>query len=549
MGLALPVTLVLSACSSGVDGDDSVPEFGGFQPAPQAGVPGGVPGDAPGSSPPITGAPAANTEGVPALTGNVAPPGTGVAPGSVEGGAPVEPGAEGSPNLVPPTPPVLTRGQGGPLVQDSGVLTRLSYGFYGAQRSGDGANWLLDAGETCHMNDGQNVGQDLTGGWYDAGDFLKVTLSIAYGAYVMSKGYDAFPGAFDDRDSPRYTGAANGVPDVLDEAQYGFDYLVKAHVAPTQLVAMIGNVDADHSLPLRNGRCDNAQAQGIQRPVSMDSNADVAGITSAALALAARLYQPFDAQLAGTYLSHAREIYDIAKANPRGSNPGLYGQADARYPLAWVDEALCGATELYRATGEQQYLDDALGFDAMMGPHQWAPNFSQAADFCRHSLIVGLRDAGNLAPAQLVAQNLKTDIDNYVTHISTQPNTVGMMHMDEWGSLRYASGAAFGASLYYEVTGDVTARDLALSQLNYIMGENSYNRSFVIGFGNNAPSNPHHRNQIATGKSLAGALVGGPTDGGGYNDTADDYVANEVALDYNAGLVGLAAFGSVESGN
>ncbi|MEY4550210.1 MAG: hypothetical protein RL685_6405 [Pseudomonadota bacterium] len=249
---------------------------------------------------------------------------------------------------------------------------------------------------------------------------------------------------------------------------------------------MIGEINSDHGLPLRNGRSSSQQANGIQRPVSMQSNADVAGLASAALALASRLYRQFDATLASSYLQHAREIYPIAKANPRGSDPGLYGQTDPRYPPAWADEALCGAAELCRATGEQQYLTDALAYDEMVGSHQWAPNFSQSADSFRHSLIVRLRDEGNLAAAQPVAFKLETDIDNY-------------------------------------------------------------------GFVNNLPSQPHHRNQIATGNSLAGALVGGPTNGfvgphqAGYQDNADDYLGNEVALDYNAGLVGLAAFGAAEA--
>jgi endoglucanase len=485
------------------------------------------------------------------LTGNVSqPPLAGNSP-SAGGNAPA---AGGVPQLVPLVPPALVRGQGDPLVQDPRQLARLSYTFYGAQRSGDGANWLLDPGETCHVNDGQSIGRDLAGGWYDAGDYLKVTLSIAYAAYVVGKSLDAFGGAFDDRDSPRYTGAPNGVPDVLDEISYGTDYLVKAHIETDQLVAMIGDVNSDHNqIPLRDGRCSGERAQSVARPVSMDSNADVAGITAAALALAARLYQAYDPDRAASYLSHARDIYGIAKANPRGSEPGLYGQT--RQPLGWVDEAMCGATELYRATGEQTYLDDALALNDMLGPHQWAPNFSLAADFCRHSLIVGLREAGNLDAAQIIAGYLDADVKNYIAHVSTQPNTAGMMYMDEWGSLRYAAGAGFGASLYYELTGDTAARDLAISQLNYIMGQNGYERSFVIGFGNNPPSQPHHRDQIATGKSLAGALVGGPTEGSqgpsgpGYEDSADDYVGNEVALDYNAGLVGLAAFGAIESSN
>jgi endoglucanase len=484
-------------------------------------------------------------EGGPVPTGNV---GQVPAAGTPPAGEASPPGAEGGPQLLPLTPPTPVRGQGEPVFGDARELTRLTYTFYGAQRSGAGPNWLLEPGEACHMNDGQSIGLDLSGGWYDAGDHLKVTLSIAYAAYVVAKGFDAYPAAFDDLSDPGYAGAANGVPDVLDEVRYATDYLVKAHIAADQLVAMIGDFNADHNqTPLRDGRCSGPAAASLARPISMDANADVAGITSAALALAARLYQPYEPALAATYLEHARQIYDIAKANPRGSNPGLYGQT--REPLGWVDEPMCGATELYRATGEQTYLDDALALNDMLGSHQWAPNFSQAADFCRHSLIVGLREAGNLEAAQVVAGYLDADVQNYISKISTQPNTVGMMHMDEWGSLRYASGAGFGASLYYEVTGDATARDLALSQLNYIMGENTYNRSFVVGFGNNPPSNPHHRNQIATGKSLAGALVGGPTNGGGYTDSADDYVANEVAIDYNAGLVGLAAFGVVESGN
>jgi len=453
-----------------------------------------------------------------------------------------------APRLLPDTPPSLQRGQGPALMGNSGQLLPLVYKFYGAQRSGDGANWLLDPGETCHMADGQAIGRDLTGGWYDAGDHLKVTLSISEAAYVVSKAFDAFPSLFADNDDARYGGTRNGVPDVLDETKYAVDYLVKAHVASNQLVAMIGEVNSDHNnIPLRGGRCSSQAARNTQRPVSMQSNADVAGIATAALALMSRLYRTYDPALADTYLLHARQIFEIARANPRGSDPGLYGQTDPRYPTAWVDEALCGATELYRATGEAQYRDEALKLDAELGPHGWAPNFSQAADFCRHSLIVGLRQAGELELAQPVAANLHADVTNYIAKVSTENNVNGMVYMDQWGSLRYATGAGFGASLYYEVTGDTAARNLALSQLNYAMGQNSFNRSFVIGFGNNPPRNPHHRNQIATGKSLAGALVGGPSTGG-YTDSADDFRANEVALDYNAGLVGLAAFGVMESG-
>lgn len=94
------------------------------------------------------------------------------------------------------------------------------------------------------------------------------------------------------------------------------------------------------------------------------------------------------------------------------------------------------------------------------------------------------------------------------------------------------------------------------------MGKNEYNRSFVVGIGNNPPKNPHHSNapgynsnsafndRLPMKYELTGALVGGPTTeaaGGGqtqpgYQDEIKDYIGNEVDTVYNDGLVGLAAF-------
>src|SRR5688572_13273010 len=76
-----------------------------------------------------------------------------------------------SPGGAPTTPPAAT---GTPIVGDAAELLHLAVKFYGAQRSGDGANWLL-GGAACHMNDGETIATDLSGGWYDAGDHLKVT--------------------------------------------------------------------------------------------------------------------------------------------------------------------------------------------------------------------------------------------------------------------------------------------------------------------------------------------------------------------------------------
>ena len=499
------------------------------EPAPPAG---------PGTPAPAPGMPAAAPR-----TGSEAP-GEGSNPELPLAGNTDTPAAQPTP-AAPAAPP------GPPVFGDARALLDATVRFYGAQRSGDGANWLL-AGGTCHMNDGEAIQADLTGGWYDAGDHVKVTLSIAYASYVMLKAYDAFPEAFGDNDSQRYEGAPNLVPDVLDEARYATDYLVKAHVGEAELVGMVGNAQADHRQWVG---CQQQEALaenmgGRPRVVNMDANADVSGITAAALALMSRLYRPFNAELADTYQTHATQIYQIGKANPTGSNPGLYGQNGE----AWLDEMLAGAAEMYRLTSDQAYLADALDFNARIESHGWAPNYSQSADFSRHSLYVG-------GAADAVGEFWRLDVESYAAKVSTNENTNGAVYIDEWGMLRYAAGAAFSAALYFQVSGDTAARDLAISQLNYIAGDNSYQRSFVIGVGNNPPQNPHHRNSDTLGVLLTGALVAGPTQRAftqgqgaaaivitepGYQDITEDYVGNEVALDYNAGVVGLSAFGVLQ---
>src|SRR3989338_10516544 len=62
-------------------------------------------------------------------------------------------------------------------------LLKSAIQFYAYQRCGDANNPLLEEhelGPMCHLQDGEAVGLDLTGGWHDAGDHVKVTLTTAY---------------------------------------------------------------------------------------------------------------------------------------------------------------------------------------------------------------------------------------------------------------------------------------------------------------------------------------------------------------------------------
>ncbi len=428
--------------------------------------------------------------------------------------------------------------------------------FYGAERCGDNHNWTLTnnpSGTSCHLRDGEPVDLDLSGGWHDAGDHVKVTLTIAYAAYIMVKAYDVYPGAFQDYDDPAYGGTPNGIPDVLDEARFGLDWLVKAHPDADRMVAMVADPDYDHSTFMTSpGASTNTPERGGEpRPVQMGAAADFAGLAAAALAIASRAYRSIDATLADGYLSKARTAYAYAKAHPGLSDSKLYAWTGMPYQ----DDLLCGATELWRATNEDGYRSDALATDAEIGAHEAVANYSQVSDFCRHSLVEGGESSALVS--------WQADVDNYTTLVSDDSNLSGLIYVDQWGTCRHAMAAAFSAALLYDVTVDTTYRDFARSQYAWVKGANPQQRSFIIGWGTNPPTRPHHRNaygyeddagwdadtpQLSDTREfrhlLVGALVGGPNLEG-YQDSVNDYVHNEVAIDYNAGLVGTAAFAVV----
>ncbi len=111
------------------------------------------------------------------------------------------------------------------------------------------------------------------------------------------------------------------------------------------------------------------------------------------------------------------------------------------------------------------------------------------------------------------------------------------------------------ALVYYKTSQEDKYLNFAKGQIDYILGDNPRNSSYVVGFGNNYPKFPHHR--AASGRLegppayetkkdpekhlLYGALVGGPDSNDEYSDDVDDYVYTEVAIDYNAGFVGAMA--------
>ncbi len=142
-------------------------------------------------------------------------------------------------------------------------------------------------------------------------------------------------------------------------------------------------------------------------------------------------------------------------------------------------------------------------------------------------------------------------LSSIVNVCKNKPTIDGVFHcVDSWGSCRYSAAEQFVGLVYDKLTGTSTYTAWATSQMNYMLGDNPNKRCYIVGYNENSSQYPHHRAASrstdagvtnANHYTLLGALVGGPGSDGTYKDNQSDYHCNEVALDYNAGLVGAAA--------
>ncbi len=418
--------------------------------------------------------------------------------------------------------------------------------FYAAQRSGKLPNdgkvpWRGDSA----LSDGADVGVDLTGGYYDAGDNMKFALPLcstltmlAWGGIEYGEGY-RLAGQWDD---------------FLGTVRWGTDWLLKAHTAPNEFYVQVGNGEADHAFwgpPERMTMARPAFKITADKPGS-----EVAGEAAAALASAAILFKKSDPEYAKLLLTHARQLYAFADQY-RGTYSDSVPEAANFYRSysGYFDELSWGAAWLFQATGQKDYLEKA---EDIYQKHLQGTLLAQTQswDDKRYGAAVLL--------ALITKKPIyKTDVEGYFDYwtIGHKGRRVhytsgGLAWQDQWGSLRYAANTAFLAFVYSDGTRDDAARlrNFAVRQMNYILGDNPTRRSYVVGFGQNSPRNPHHRaahgsttNSISdppdNANVLLGALVGGPPtpDDYSYSDLRANFIANEVALDYNAGFSGALA--------
>jgi endoglucanase len=475
-----------------------------------------------------------------------------------------------------------------------------------------GYNPWLDA--VCHPFDGRTAYGPLTngtyldarGGWHDAADLLKYLLTSGNATAQMLLAYQ-MGSPQPTVHSPQSRGGArasqgsgvmsdqvnalgqpypNGIPDLLDEAHWGLDWMLKLHPAPDQLYHQVAD-DRDHTgrrLPqneiaeygwgkggARVVYFADGQPQGLRQYKSQSTGvANLAGRYAAAMALAYQVWKddPSQKPFAERCLQAGKEVYALGRAK-EGVQQGNSYSAPYRYEeTTWADDMEWGAAELFRATGERQYLEDAKRYAKLAAAESW-----MGQEQTGHYQYYPFMNAGHFRLYELVDRRLKKTLAGYYREgiercIRTgekNPYRIGVPFI--WCSNNLTTALATQCLFYELMTGDTRYHEFAAKQRDWLLGRNPWGYCMFTEVGSVFPKDPHLMTMQLTKRPVRGGLVDGPVyerifkslkgvaitepdplapfqGQAVYHDDVQDYSSNEPTMDGTASAILLWAMSS-----
>ena len=443
--------------------------------------------------------------------------------------------------------------------------------FYGGQRCGNTNNWMLINNPNvnrkyCHTKDGKgsvnnggNGNYDLTGGWHDHGDHIKVATTMGYSALSLLIAYDLWPEAFQDNYDEAY-GSGNDIPDVLDEVKIATDYFIKSFLDNGSFVYYVG-FEGDHDVWVTSSKQSTLSVQkgGDPRPVwtTSEKGGPQAANYASALALMAMHY-PDD-----TYnrlcTEYAKKAYEFAKMNKsaQASIPIFYSNPDPE----WSDELSLAAILMYILTEDTSYKSEAFNYMAGKSASNNPLGWDNVADYAYYYLAKTDPAASNGLGetfADLLCKNV------YSLHLnagSLNPNGFPY-YSNNWATNNLALGGAAAAALYSKLVEDgviTTSEDVSLADkftqriVDYILGNNEFNHTFLHGYKGDMTFRIRHRNAMGLNDNpstdvknttdfmfASGAVIGGPSSTGVFNNIVEggaSYTETDCGCDYNAPFI------------
>ena len=404
----------------------------------------------------------------------------------------------------------------------------------------------------CHTAEATIYGTDqkidVSGGWHDAGDYGRYTVSGAKAVADLLQAHERLGCKLDDAGIPE---SGDGTDDLLQEAKYELDWLLKMQRED-------GGVY--HKVTCRNFPAfispEKETDELVVSPVSNTATGDFAAV----MAMGGRIFaESKDDQLASAaqgYIDAAERAWAYLEAHK--GDPGFKNPDDivtGEYPDDHDgDEYLWAAGELGRTTGKDIYRTAAEEYLESGASHAglgWL-------DVGSYGLYAILKDekAGD-SLRKKAEQKLLEYSEKALKTAASNPYGIDRTDTYEWGSNMGVANTGAVLQMASETLGTEKFAVSAGRYLDYLLGENATGYCFVTGFGTRSPEHPHHRPSTAAGKAMPGMLVGGPDSGLDdpyavaaltgkapakcYADSDQTYSTNEVCVYWNSPLILLIA--------
>ena len=420
-----------------------------------------------------------------------------------------------------------------------------------------------------------NYSLDVRGGWYDAGDQGKYVVNGGVSVWNLLDQYERSRYAANGRASLMGDGSQdipqqhNNVPDVLDQARWELEFMLRMQVpAGHKLAGMVHHKVADAQWTPLPTQPQNDPQQRYLFPPSTAATLNLA----ATAAQCARIWRKYDAQFAKHCRTSAETAWQAAVAHPAiyapnsGTGSGAYNDDNV------TDEFYWAAAELYITTGKKMYRDYL-----MSSPWYYGKGFTDDGYSWGTTAALGdlsLSEVPNKLPGsqlKLIDASVTKAADTYVAREKRQgyPNPyLPSSGNYEWGSNSGTLDTLVVVGHAYDLTGRAGYRRAVFNGLNYIFGQNALNQSYVTDWGTKYSKNEHSR---IWARELdptlphppPGTMAGGPASGTMdpvaaqylqgcapqtcYIDDIGSYSTNEEAINWNSPLSWVTAWANGEA--
>ncbi|KAL1811743.1 endoglucanase 9 [Daucus carota subsp. sativus] len=457
--------------------------------------------------------------------------------------------------------------------------------FFNAQKSGklpedNNVAWREDSGLNDGIDDPSFKGNNLVGGYYDSGDAIKFNFPQSFAMTMLSWSVIEYSAKYEA------AGELNHIKDII---KWGTDYLLKTFNSSADTIDRVvmqvgvgdtseGHIRNDHYCWMRPEDID------YHRPVTeCHSCSDLAAEMAAALASASIVFK--DNKTYSKKLVHgAKTLFKFAR-----DQHGMYsiGTEAANFynSTSYWDEFAWGGAWMYCATGNNFYLSLAIKMASQAGAFGGGHDYGELSwdNKLAGAQLLLTRLRLFLSPGYSFEEGLKTFHNQTCMYMCSLLPSLKRFNRTQGGLIQLNNGkpqplqfvvnAAFLATLFsdYLDAADTPGwycgpnfyptsllRTFAKTQIDYVLGRNPRNMSYLVGFGSHYPKQVHHRGaSIPNNKvkyscrggwkwrdssdpnpnTIVGAMVGGPDWDDGFRDTRLNYNQTEATIAGNAGLV------------